>query len=307
MLLDCWSKSKSIFFYKFEKSEKCELGFCKKKLIWIGGESSMSINTNKTANMDNTYICEQINDKLGKKMSDLDYRIKYQIVYGFMPRPDYIDELNHLFDFINNYKINKHWKQFSVKKSECPKIFIQPTINNSGEIINSKMFVINGKKYLTKRIAIDSCAGYFNQSFAHKFNDKNSSNYGAGEETEYAVTFYKYVQMEKKNIIDDPIPNYYQSQKYYKKNNTDIRENCVYMIDAIYRLVRQISTCKHAYELYKLEKRKPIERITKKSLRRMVWDLVRDDPIKFMTHRYEFNIKVTYTWFNGSSGFRLDK
>jgi hypothetical protein len=258
--------------------------------------------------MDTAYVCELMNDKLGKTMSELDYRLKYEIVYGFMPRPDYIDELNHLFDFINNYKFKKYAKRFSVKKSECPKLFIQPTQNNSGQVVKGKLFVINGKKYITKRIAISNCAGYFNQAFAHRFNDKNnSSDYGAGEDTEYAVTFYKYVYMERIDVIDDPLPDYHQSRKYYTNKNIDIREKCIYMFDAIYQLVRQIPTCKYAYELYKLEKRKPTERITKKSLRRMAWELVRDDPIKFMTHHYQYDIKVTYTWFNGSSGFELDK
>jgi hypothetical protein len=41
----------TVLCYKFEKNEKSELVFCKKKLKWIGGLSSNSINNNKTSNM----------------------------------------------------------------------------------------------------------------------------------------------------------------------------------------------------------------------------------------------------------------
>ena len=53
--------------------------------------------TQQTANMEISYVCEQIDDILGKTMSELDYRLKYGIVYGFMPRPNYIDELKKIF------------------------------------------------------------------------------------------------------------------------------------------------------------------------------------------------------------------
>jgi len=50
--------------------------------------------------------------------------VKYEIVYGFMPRPDYIDELNEIFTALKtNICYEPSLTVFRIKKSECPAFF----------------------------------------------------------------------------------------------------------------------------------------------------------------------------------------
>ena len=63
--------------------------------------------------MNKAYIAPTLHktdNVLGELMSKLDYNLKYEIVFKWMPRPEYLDELKQLFDFIETLvgdKINE--------------------------------------------------------------------------------------------------------------------------------------------------------------------------------------------------------
>ena len=89
------------------------------------------------------YICSQIDDILGKKMSDLPYYLKYHIIYKYKPRPEYINELKSLFEFINKY-CQTCWTK--TRKSMTPKIFYKEDV---AFIINGSTF--NSQKKISRR------------------------------------------------------------------------------------------------------------------------------------------------------------
>ncbi len=228
---------------------------------------------------------------LGKTFSRIDYKVKYEIVYGFMPRPDYIDELNEIFTALKtNICYEPSLTVFRIKKSECPAFFQQN---------NNKQFIINGLKIEYRRTGINGhLSGNFNQTYAEEFK-RRGSTYGNGEETEDAVIFYKFVYLTIIDIRKKSLPEYkYSTEGFYEENPDRLESETVYLLlRNCFDLVRNVKTCKLCKQLYREEGRKPSKPITKITLKEMVWELVKDDPVKWI-EKYTEDVteKTTYTW-----------
>lgn len=212
--------------------------------------------------MEVAYICEQMNDILGSKMSVLDYRLKYAIVYGFMPRPSYLDELKSVFEITNN---PTHKRKLKVKKSECPKLFQQ----------KDKAFIINGSKYSSPYI-------------------------GKDEEDTPCFVFYNFVELDRRNV-EVIIPHCDYSRLFYKRKKKllwgvpeiEIKYHMLYKLKYV---VDRIKTCKMCKELYKRENRKPTKKITKITKSNMAWELIKDDPERWFTELYMDGKNIKTTW-----------
>jgi len=221
-----------------------------------------------TANMNHAYVCELMNDKLGTKMSELDYRLKYEIVYGFMPRPDYIDELKKLFKTIDNMAVDTKIKFIRIRKKDCPSLLQH----------KNKEFIVNGIKYRYDKTKI--CNFVVEGNYGELFADKTSSHYRVGKEQDDRVIFYKYICITARNLrLDDDVMvrRYYSQRHYYDRKNIQYIKHHYNLNEWLRWLTRQFTTCKRCIELYKRENRRPTKRITKLTLRKMVWELIRDD------------------------------
>ena len=215
-----------------------------------------------------------MNDILGSKMSDLDYRLKYAIVYGFMPRPSYIDELKSVFEITNNPGywtehrylnsiLTTHKRKLKVKKSECPKLFQQ----------KNKAFIINGSKYSSPYI-------------------------GKDEEDTPCFVFYKFVELDRINV-EVIIPHCDYSRLFYKRKKKllwGVPEIKYHMLYKLKYVVDRIETCKMCKELYKRENRKPAKKITNITKSNMAWELIKDDPERWFTELYMDGENVKTTW-----------
>ena len=215
-----------------------------------------------------------MNDIIGYKMSDLDYRLKYAIVYGFMPRPSYIDELKSVFEITNNPGywtehrylnsiLTTHKRKLKVKKSECPKLFQQ----------KNKAFIINGSKYSSPYI-------------------------GKDEEDTPCFVFYKFVELDRINV-EVIIPNCDYSHLFYKRKKRPlwgVSEIKYHMLYKLKYVVDRIETCKMCKELYKRENRKPAKKITNITKSNMAWELIKDDPERWFTELYMDGENVKTTW-----------
>ncbi len=227
---------------------------------------------------------------LGKTFSRIDYKVKYEIVYGFMPRPDYIDELNEIFTALKT-KICYERIEGRIKKSECPAFFQKMNSN--------KQFIINGQKIEYRMTGINahlSGSGDYAADFKRR-----GSTYGNGEETEHAVIFYKFVYLIIIDIRKKSFPEYkYSTQGFYdyEKNPDRIESETVYLLlRNCFALVSNVKTCKLCKQLYREEGRKPSKPITKITLKEMAWELVKDDPVKWIEkYTEDMTEKTTYTW-----------
>ena len=218
--------------------------------------------------MDIAYICEQMDDKLGKRMSDLDYKLKYEIVYGYMPRHDYITELKELFKTIDNIAVDTKMKFVRIRKKDCPSLLQH----------KNKEFIVNGVKYRYDNTKI--CNFVVVDGYGELFKDKQSSHYRVGKEQDDRVIFYKYIFLTARNLrLDDDVMvrRYYSQRHYYDKKNIQYIKHHYNINDWLRYLTKQITTCKRCIALYKQENRKPTKRITKLTLRKMVWELIQDD------------------------------
>ena len=214
------------------------------------------------------YVCEQMDDILGSKMRNLDYRLKYEIIYGFMPRPDYIDELKKLFKTLDNCAFDTQMKFIRIRKKDCPSLLQH----------KNKEFIVNGVKYRYDKTKI--CNFVVEGKYGELFADKTSSHYRVGKEQEDSVIFYKYVFMTARNLrLDDDVMvrRYYSQRHYYNRKNIQYIKHHYDFNDWVRCLTNYITTCKRCIELYKRENRKPTKRITKLTLRKMVWELIQDD------------------------------
>jgi len=241
-------------------------------------QQSKSINNNKTANMNHAYICELMNDKLPKTMSELDYKLKYEIVYGYMPRHDYIAELKQLFKTIDNMAVDTKMKFIRIKKKDCPSLLQH----------KNKEFIVNGVKYRYDNTKI--CNFVVVDGYGELFKDKQSSHYRVGKEQDDRVIFYKFVCITARNLrLDDDVMvrRYYSQRHYYDKKNIQYIKHHYNLNDCVRGLVYQIKTCKRCIELYKQENRKPTKRITKLTLRKMVWELIQEDIQKWFIELME--------------------
>ena len=220
--------------------------------------------------MDTTYICDQMNIILGEKFSKIDYKVKYEIVYGFMPRPDYIAELNEIFAVLRSTR--NEFGGLKIKKSKCPKFLQQ----------KDKVFVINGWKIGYSRTAIDAHLSG-RQSYAKDFTDTWSSFRGNGEDTEDAVIFYKFVYLDISEVSrsDNNLPRYKYSRS--RAGIYTYPENVYLLLDCCFKLVKWAGgTCKFCKQLYQYKGRKPSKPITKKNVKEMAWELIKDDPREWL-------------------------
>jgi hypothetical protein len=245
--------------------------------------------------MDTSYVGEQMDDILGETFGNLDYRLKYEIVFGYMPRPDYIDELNDIFAFLKNNGITNMGclknnygglKGVRVKKSKCPPFLQQ----------KDKCFIINGLKIEFMRTGIEAhLSGNINQNYTRDFKQRGHA-FQNGYETEDAVIFYKFVYLYVERVIQKQIPDYKKSRKFYIKTLGCVPAEDVYLLlECCFKMVNEF-TCKLCKQCYKDVGKTPSKPITKITVKKMTWELIKNDPRKWLLIHHHLNPNMTFTY-----------
>ena len=233
--------------------------------------------------MDTSYLCEQMNDILGDKMSELDYKLKYEIVYGFMPRPDYLEELKELYAFCDNFEegAKKHKKyKWLIRHDVMPSIFKKKYV---GFIINGVEFGRSKESYRDDAMTFkdfpkDERTAQAGKEWKYcaEIRNGNEEPYALpyAKETEEGIMFYNHYQLYCGKVSSSGFSRQMKrrSEKcgwgWIPKKRCALRE--IYMDCAEYNLKK--ITCKALKEAFEKAGEKPSKPIKKTNKREMLWE-----------------------------------
>jgi hypothetical protein len=249
--------------------------------------------------MDTSYECEKMNDKVGRLMSDLPFEMKYKIVYGFMPRPDYLDELKSTFEFINRLE---DWQVGRGKyaKTDTPKIFHKEGVK----------FIINGREWYVNKIDADICFGAYKKPWHKLFREQFNEDQERwqplvsrrGEETEDTVVFHKFVWLSR-DIFDGGFDMMEQTRSYLIKKYYGRGSPRKIRILSFLDLIMVNPPCDRGYckttkQWYEEAGKKPSKKINKETWREMRWELAKHDPVFYINKCQDGLPEGTWTWYS---------
>ena len=243
-------------------------------------------------------IEEQMDDVLGNVFSKLDYYVKYEIMYGYMPlRYDYIDELKSIYHTIKNTLRRTGLGYYCpvIKKSECP-LFLQQS---------DSTFIINGRGYDYQYTAINR---------EQRFNSSGEIENGDPDkcvDNGNSITFYKFVHITQREVDEFEMENARQfshiqghlkrsNKFYYDRGCINMPYHKLSMFTECKDIIKRVKTCRECKSMFADMGITPSKKITGKTLKEMTWEIVKQYPEKYMkdprSKRWsEINIKGS-TW-----------
>ena len=247
-------------------------------------------------------IEEQMDDVLGNVFSKLDYYVKYEIMYGYMPlRYDYIDELKSIYHTIKNTLRRTGLGYYCpvIKKSECP-LFLQQS---------DSTFIIDGIRYDYQYTAIQHL---------QRFNSSGDIENGDPDkcvDNGNSITFYKFVHINQTEVSEKEMENatssspngrrgkglhHKRSSKFYYESGAFDPYQKLSMLTECKDIIKRVKTCRECKSMFADMGITPSKKITGKTLKEMTWEIVKQYPEKYMkdprSKRWsEINIKGS-TW-----------
>lgn len=224
-------------------------------------------------------IEEQMDDVLGNVFSKLDYYVKYEIMYGYMPlRYDYIDELKSIFHTIKNTRTAYRGSRREIKKSECPSFLQQ----------SDSTFIINGIRYDYQHTTINHL---------QRFNSSGDLLNGDPDrcvDNGNSITFYKFVHIDQREISEKEMENATSNTHcrhlhlkrsrdfYYQRGCINIPYQKLSMFAECKDIIKRVKTCRECKSMFADMGITPSKKITGKTLKEMTWEIVKQYPEKYM-------------------------